>query len=78
MTARVDWPHLLRLLDAAQEIRGGLTDRAAAEQIGIAPSTLSRLRRGKTLTADGLAALVAWLTPTRLPSWITTEETPTP
>lgn len=44
--------------------------RIVAEQCGIPASGLTRLRQGKHLSADALAALVAWLYPARLPNWI--------
>jgi hypothetical protein len=62
-------------LDTARNI--GVT----VEEIGFFPppsllppsppaSGLTRLRQGKHLSADGLAALVAWLYPARIPNWI--------
>lgn len=69
MSARIDWPRLIRTLDIAAEYHG-LTDRAVAEQVGVSPSSLTRLRQGKALSADGLASLVAWLYPSSCPSWV--------
>ncbi len=69
MTYRVDWNKIADALDMACEIRD-VTLRDVAEVIGIAPSGLTRLRQGKHLSADGLAALVAWLFPRSIPSWV--------
>lgn len=69
MSHVVDWHKIEDALDMACEIRD-VTLRDVAEQIGISPSGLTRLRQGKHLSADGLAALVAWLYPQRIPLWI--------
>ncbi len=66
----VDWSKLADAVDMACEIRN-VSLRDVAEQIGVSPSGLTRLRQGKHLSADGLAALVAWLYPQRIPHWIT-------
>lgn len=76
MSARVDWPRLILALDLAQELRDGLSDHDAAEQIGIAPSGICRLRAGKALSADGLAKLLAWLYPASRPTWIAVDAAP--
>lgn len=65
----VDWPRLLAALDATCTLRH-LSYRAVAEQIGISPSGLTRLRQGKRLEADALAALTAWLYPGQIPRWV--------
>lgn len=69
MSARIDWPRLITALDVATEYHG-LTDRDAAQKIGISASAICRLRQGKAMSADGLAALVAWLYPSSCPSWV--------
>lgn len=69
MTHVIDWP---RLAIAVDEVRAhhGLSDRALAEQLGFSFTTLSRLRNGKHVSADALAAIVAWLYPHQVPPWI--------
>lgn len=69
MTARVDWNKIADAVEMACEIRG-MTLREVSDEIGISPSGLTRLRQGKHLSADGLAALVAWLFPKSIPVWI--------
>jgi transcriptional regulator with XRE-family HTH domain len=39
----------------------GLSDRKAAEEIGISPSTITRMSQGKKPDADALVSLLAWL-----------------
>lgn len=73
VSARIDWPRLIQTLDVAKEYHG-LTDRGVAECVGISASSLTRLRQGKALTAEGLAALVAWLYPSSCPAWIVPAE----
>ncbi len=70
MSHRVDWDKIADSLEMACEIHD-MSLRDVAEHIGIAPSGLTRLRQGKHLSADGLAALVAWMYPKRIPPWIT-------
>jgi transcriptional regulator with XRE-family HTH domain len=65
----VDWPKLCEALEMACEIRG-MSLRDVATEIGISPSGLTRIRQGTHLSADGLAALVAWLFPSSVPLWI--------
>lgn len=65
----VDWPKLAEAIEMACDIRD-MSLRDVAERIGISPSGLTRLRQGKHLEADDLAALVAWLYPQRIPHWI--------
>jgi len=38
-----------------------LSTRDAAEQIGISPSTLTRIKQGKCPDADALVSLLSWL-----------------
>ena len=65
----VNWGRVADSLELACEIRD-VSLRDVAEQCGIPASGLTRLRQGKHLSADGLAALVAWLYPARIPNWI--------
>lgn len=65
----VDWARKSDSLELARDIRG-MSQRDVAEAVGIPASGLTRLRQGKHLSADGLAALVAWLYPTSVPKWI--------
>jgi hypothetical protein len=69
MTHRVNWAALADALDMACEIRD-VSLRDVATEIGISPSGLTRLRQGLHLSADGVATLVAWLYPQRIPHWI--------
>lgn len=39
----------------------GISARAAAAEIGVSPSTLTRLKQGQKPDADGLVSLLAWL-----------------
>lgn len=70
MTHTVNWPKLAEAFDMACEIRG-VSLREAGRQTGLSASGLTKLRQGGHLSADGVAALVAWLYPARIPSWIT-------
>lgn len=65
----IDWP---RLALAVDEVRAhhGLSERALAAQLGFSFSTISRLRNGHQVSADAVAALVAWLYPHQIPAWI--------
>lgn len=65
----VDWDALTAALEMACDIRA-CSLRDAASAMGISPSGLSRLRHDKALSGDGLAALVAWLFPGKVPNWI--------
>lgn len=71
MTAhhRVDWPQLCMALEIACEMHN-VTLNVAAHEIGISASAVTRMRQGKTLSADNLAALLAWLYPQRIPRWV--------
>jgi hypothetical protein len=69
MHHRVDWDRLCAALEMACEIRA-CTLAEAAYAIGVSPSTLTRMRQGRTLSADALAGLVAWLYPQQIPRWI--------
>lgn len=70
MAAHIDWQRIADDLDTACRLRG-CSLRRVARAIGIASSGLSRLRQGKALSADSLAALVWWLYPANKPEWIT-------
>lgn len=65
----VDWTRICDTLELACEMRG-VSLRDVADQVGIPASGLTRLRQGKHLSADGLAALVAWMYPNSTPKWI--------
>lgn len=65
----VDWEWVAEALALACVVRG-MTMREVAGEIGIPASGLTRLRQGKHLSADALAALMAWLFPTQIPLWI--------
>lgn len=65
----IDWTRIADTLELACEMRD-VSLRDVAGQCGIPASGLTRLRQGKHLSADALAALVAWLYPARIPSWI--------
>jgi hypothetical protein len=66
----VNWAKLAADLDTACRTRL-LSRRNAAREIGMASSGLSKLDHGHRLSADTLAALVAWLYPDAVPDWIT-------
>lgn len=70
MTA-VDWTKITEDMHMAC-LRRRVSLRDIASEIGVSPSGLTRLRQGQHLSADGLAALVAWLYPDAVPAWITT------
>lgn len=67
-THAVDWDRVADSLEMACHIRG-VSLRDVAEEVGISPSGLTRLRQGKHLSADALASLVAWLFPKDVPFW---------
>lgn len=69
----VNWAKLCEALEMACEVRG-MSLRDVALEIGISPSGLTRLRQGDHLSADGVAALVAWLFPASVPLWIKRED----
>lgn len=58
--AQIDLDALYSALDAARDARG-LTWRELAAEVGVSPSTLSRLTNGHRPDADGFAAMVTWL-----------------
>lgn len=64
----VDWDRIADSLEMACQIRG-VTLRDAAADIGVPPSSLTRLRQGRHLSGDALAALTAWLFPKDVPFW---------
>lgn len=66
----VNWATLAADLDTACHTRLR-SRRDVARELGMAASCLTRLAHGRHLTADGLAALVAWLYPHHIPQWIT-------
>lgn len=57
---RLDVPELYRVLDAQRRTRG-LFWQDVADQCGISPSTLTRLRDGRAPDAHGLCSLIVWL-----------------
>lgn len=65
----VDWDLLVQILDYACEIRR-VSLRQAAQECGLSSSGFTRIRQGDHLSADGLAALIAWLFPDSIPRWI--------
>lgn len=62
MTAvvQVDVPRLYAALDQVREQRG-LSWRQVAAQLGISPSTFSRMSEGMKPSADAFVALASWL-----------------
>lgn len=67
---RVDWFKLGVDFDAAC-LERGLSLRAAAREMGLPASGLSKLRHGGRLSADAVARLVVWLWPRdAVPPWI--------
>lgn len=74
---RVNWDGLLVAFEMARDIHG-VSEREAAHLIGISPSSISRLRSGKHLSADAVAAMTAWIYPTSIPSWVTNQPEVTP
>jgi transcriptional regulator with XRE-family HTH domain len=60
MRARLDVDRLVLALDAARSQRG-LSWRTVAGEVGLSPSTLSRLRKGRRPDADALVAILDWL-----------------
>lgn len=58
--ARVDVSALYAALDAKRRSKE-LTWRALAEELGVSPSTMTRLSNGHRPDADGFVAMVAWL-----------------
>lgn len=70
---RVDWSYVADALDVVCQSRD-VSLRDVATEIGISPSGLTRLRQGKHLSADALAALMAWMFPAAIPKWITRDD----
>lgn len=58
--AQVNVAELYAALDDQRESRG-LSWRGLARELGVSPSTMTRLRQGYRPDADGFAAMVAWL-----------------
>jgi transcriptional regulator with XRE-family HTH domain len=61
VTTTVSSSRLYGALDAARQDRGISSWRKLADEIGVSPSTLSRLGQGQRPDADGFATLVSWL-----------------
>jgi transcriptional regulator with XRE-family HTH domain len=57
--ASFDQPAFAAAIAAVITARG-LSDRQAAEQAGLSPSTLTRIRQGHNPDVDNLAALADW------------------
>lgn len=70
-THRVDWPRLWDALEMSMDIRD-MSMREVAVAVGISPSSLTRLKQGHALEADALVSLVAWLFPSKVPTWVDT------
>ena len=60
MSERVDWPLLARLARGRRKYRR-LGVREAGQEIGVSAATVSRLERGKPVSADYLVSVTAWL-----------------
>ena len=58
--ARLDVAALYAALDKEREARG-LSWRMLAKEVGISPSTLSRMANGQRPDVDAFAALTSWL-----------------
>lgn len=58
--ARLDVTALYAALDKEREARG-LSWRTLAREVGISPSTLSRMANGQRPDVDAFAALTSWL-----------------
>lgn len=58
--ARLDVAALHAALDKEREARG-LSWRTLAKEVGISPSTLSRMANGQRPDVDAFAALTSWL-----------------
>src|SRR6266545_767421 len=59
--SRVDVPALHAALDAARRTKGGLSWRQLAAEVGVSPSTMTRLANNHRPDVDAFAALVRWL-----------------
>jgi hypothetical protein len=68
-THRVSWARLWQALEMSMDIRE-MSMRDVAGVLGVSPSSLTRLKQGHALEADALASLVAWLYPSKVPSWV--------
>lgn len=51
---------------AAYQQKFDVENKAMAREIGIAESTLTRIKQGKMPDADGLAKIIAWFVRARL------------
>jgi DNA-binding Xre family transcriptional regulator len=60
----VNWWRIAAAVDEVRKHHG------LADELGIANSTLSRLRTGNSLSADNLANILAWLYPRQIPAWV--------
>ena len=58
--AHLDVQALYSALDKEREARG-LSWRALAKQVGVSPSTLSRMANGQKPDVDAFSALTSWL-----------------
>ena len=56
----LDVPELYRRLDVQRQQRG-LTWRQLADQVGVSPSSFSRMADGNRPDADALVTLLVWL-----------------
>ena len=59
--SRIDVVAFHAALDAARGSRGDLSWRQLAAEVGVSPSTMTRLANGKRPDVDAFAALVRWL-----------------
>ncbi len=59
--SRIDVPALYAALDAARGSRGDLSWRQLAAEVGVSPSTMTRLANSHRPDVDAFAALVRWL-----------------
>lgn len=57
---RIDWARLAKDL-RMKRAEGRIEQKAAANQMSIAASSLSRLERGKTCSADTYMSVCSWL-----------------
>lgn len=68
--ATVNWNRLIADLNVALTARR-ITQFAAAKEMGVHTSQLTRLRQGRAfLSADNTVRLAAWLYPTSTPHWV--------
>lgn len=56
----LDIDKLATAVETVQRHRG-VSARGAAAEIGVSPSTLTRLKKGQKPDADGLVSMLAWL-----------------